>query len=537
VTPLLAALEVQEGELRAVDVGRLGGEGAGAVEWVMRALGGELSERKLEREVEEHPPDAACATELGAVAALCELRDSSPRPFPVCAVISDLSPSAAWAQISADRFLVTDDEAAVTLADHGVDGHRVLVIGPVGEASFAAACGEDRAQLRRRYKLAGTVVVVEVAGLEVETVSQLALQLSLVEREMLFLFDAGSDRDVAAALRTQVPALGLRAKLFGTSEDAPLYWCCADALVARPTDRAVSRSLQLGVPLVCLSPEGGAESRTAKELEARGLGVAAQSPLMLSAALERLLSGSRKKSAVSGWDGAGACAAIALLLAQQKDEVVQERVEARAAARRAGVEDAAGFASWAAQAGAPAGALEDLGGAEGAPSAPPPGEINRLRAEVHRRRERVSRTLADAQRQAQSWDAKRASADKAGNSRAAQEAERNGDLERARMHAALQELAQLDVEEKRLESASEAAESFTPPPVAKSKKRSGGGTSAHARPSVDDELERLKQRAGSSASAGAKPRKKKQGKRKSGTSAVDDELAALKRKMARKRKR
>jgi UDP-N-acetylglucosamine:LPS N-acetylglucosamine transferase len=547
-TPLLAALEVQEAQLRALDVGRLGADGGGAVEWVMRALGGELSERKLEREVEQHPPDAACAMELGAVLALCELRDNSARGFPVSAVIPELSPSAAWAQCSADRFLVMDDEAAVALSDHGVDSDRIVVVGAFAEASYAQAAAQGRDALRRRFKLTGKVVVVEVAGLGPETVSQLALQLSLVGAEATYMFDAGSDRDAATALRTQVPALGLRAKLFGVSDEAPLYWRCADAVVARPGERAALRCLLLGTPLVCLTPEGHAAQRRSSDLEARGAGAVANSPLMVSSALERLLASPPAASGIAGLDGAGGCAAVMQVLALNREAIVEERASAQAASVRAGVEDAAGYAKWAAQASAPAGSLEDLGGAGPAPRVPPRAELERLRKEVQKRRERVSRTVADAQKQAGSWEAKRASAEEQGNRQSAQQAERNADLERARMHAALQEMAELQAEEKRLDEAAEAAETFQPPPAATAAPPPrGGGTSTHARPSVDDELDRLKRSAGSADSSGASSgrtsskKSAKSGKKQrggAGTSTVDDELAALKRKMAaRKRKR
>ena len=103
-------------------------------------------------------------------------------PAPVIAVVGDLDPAAAWAQTDADRFVAVDELAAVALADAGVEGDRILVVGAIGERAFAEAGATRIARaLRTRFKLAGKIALVEVAGLGAELTGQLALQLSLLD--------------------------------------------------------------------------------------------------------------------------------------------------------------------------------------------------------------------------------------------------------------------------------------------------------------------------------------------------------------------
>jgi len=167
VTPVLAALEASGLKVRAIDVGRVGSRSDGTLDRVMRAIVGELAERRLARELGSYPPDVVVAFDPGSTTALTLARDSATKPAPVVAVIDALAPESEWASTDADRFLVVDDEAAYALTSHGVEGARILPIGAVCEAAFAAAAKESRAALRTRFKVGSDrpVVLVEVSGL------------------------------------------------------------------------------------------------------------------------------------------------------------------------------------------------------------------------------------------------------------------------------------------------------------------------------------------------------------------------------------
>jgi hypothetical protein len=553
VTPVLAALQAGGVTLRALDGGHIGGEGGGAIDWVMRAIGGDVLEHQLSKELETFRPDAVVCFEARAARAACELRDKSLRPFPVLAVVNDLAPSAAWSQSAADRYFVVDDEAAVQLEDHGVVGHRILPVGCIGEYSFAEAGALDRKSLRKRFGLANRVVLVEVEGLGAEQSGQLALQLSLVSGDVTFLFDAGDDTDAAAALRVQVPILDMKAKLFGRTGEAPLLWRTADVVIAKATESSVGRAMAVGAKMVCLSPTSGDEAHRSNALEERKQGAIATNALMVGSALERLLASGAPGFEGAGIDGAAVVADAAWLIGTQRLDVVEERQAAQSAGRKADIEDASEYAAWAAKAATPAGALEDLGGSGGgakvsgtAPRRPDAARLKRLRLEIKERRGHVARTIADAQKQTASWESQRAKAESLDNAGMAKKAERNADMERARMHTALAEMAGLEAEEKSLEDAARAAaavpETEIPPQSESFRRGSGTSTSqstAHrpsARPSVAEELERLRREADGNPAAKAKTSTKTRKRKAKKGSGVDDELAALKRKMAQKRR-
>jgi len=541
VVPVLAALEAAGMRVRAIDVGAAGGGGAGVADRVLRALLGEGAERRLRKELEVSPPDAAVVFDPHAALALTVARDQVPNPAPVIAVVGELEPATAWAQTDADRFVAVDDLAAVALADAGVEGERILVVGAIGERAFADAGREDRAALRARFKLSGKLALVEVAGLGPELTGQLALQLSLLEGgdAITWLFDAAGDVDSAAVLRRQVPALGLRAKLFGATGDAGLLWRAADVIVARPRPEAVSRLLLIGGKLVALVDDNIAGSaKAAAALEARKRAVAAKGLLLLASALDSAFGGTPQPPTPDGGDN---IADIVAAVAADKRGIIDERRVAAQAVTRDRVRAASAAASAVAATAAMPGELEDLGGAPAAPVPPPDAaELARLRTEVQRRVVELTRSMATARDmaaklgdEARAARAKEsAGAGAPGSTEAGDEAaqlERRADAERAKMHSLLAELANLDSELRELERASKAAAEAAR--TAPSATASSPRASSQARPTLDDALDELKRRAAgtpaSNHTATARPAPKKPA-----TSTVEDDLAALKQKMA-----
>ncbi|MBK9031982.1 MAG: hypothetical protein IPL61_11755 [Myxococcales bacterium] len=506
VVPVLAACEAAGMRVRAIDLGAVGGH------WLpdrfRRALLGESAERRLRKEMDSNPPDVAVAFDPLATAALTLARDAVANPAPVVGVVGELEPARGWGETNADRVCAIDDHAAVALADGGVEGDRVLVVGAIGERAFAEAGAEGRAGLAQRFGLATRAVVVEVAGLGAEATGALALQLSLadVSEGLTFLFDAAGDVEAAAVLRRQVPVLGLRAKLFGSTADAARTWRVGDVIVARPSTRALARAALVGARLVALVDDGVANAESlARALELRGAGVGAKGTLLVSSAIEAALAA---PGLAPRPDGALAVAEVIWAVGVDKRAVIEEgRAEARAATHER-LRSTTTAATAAARAAAMPGELEDLGGDSAPPPPPPPpiADVDAVRAEATARKAELVRSVEAARRTA---DAAIASGDTA-----------RAERERTGMHRLLSELAALDQELAALDAAAVAARAAaanvgTAPPPPPPRQRP-------AAPPVDPLADLRRKAAGASRAASV---------------SVDDELAALKRRMADSKKK
>jgi hypothetical protein len=565
VVPVLAAIEAAGMRVRAIDVGAAGGGGGGVADRVRRALLGEGAERRLRRELELSPPDVAVVFDPHAALSLTTARDNVPAiagaAAPVIGVVGDLDPAAIWAQTDCDRFVAVDELAAVALADAGVEGDRILVVGAIGERAFAEAGSQDRNALRTRFKLGGPaaspggnkVALVEVAGLGAEQTGQLALQLSLLDGndKITFLFDAAGDPDAAAVLRRQVPTLGLRAKLFGSTPDAPLLWRAADVIVARPRPEVVARVMLVGGRLVALIDDSVVNAaRAAHALEIRKRCIAAKGLLLLSSALESAFGGSPPGPTGDGSDNT---ADIVAAVANDKRGVIDERRIAAQAATRDRVRAASAATSAAAAAHAMPGDLEDLGGSTDnfadTSAIPDAAELARLRAEVEQRKAELTKSMMAARDAGTRFSEQARAAKDRGAADEATQLERKADAERARMHALLAELASLEQELAELErvrkTVSDLPPRSTPRPSASASVSDDLGDLGDLgdipytppAPDLDDALSDLKRRANAPGATttkpkpGAKPGPASSGAGKKPSSTVDDELAALKRKM------
>jgi UDP-N-acetylglucosamine:LPS N-acetylglucosamine transferase len=461
VTPLAAALSARDLQVKTVDLGRVGETGS-RLGRVVQALIGEVEAGRLLRELAASQPRVAVALDPGALAALVLARDRRVAATPAVGVVPDLAPGRRWA-VNADRFAVIDDEAAVALSDLGVDGARVVVIGPIVPRAIHEAAAEPRGAIRREYKLpeAGPVALVDCRGFELEALAQVTLQMSLLSRAAHVLFDAGGDAEAAAQVRRQVPGLGIKGKLFGETPNAPRLWRAADLVVARPTSRALHAARALGAVVIAVEPEGERQLADARALVERGLGLVAEKVVFVSGAVDAALG--KRQVSPAGADGAAEAAELVAQVAAHKDEVLAETF-ASAAGPDEPVEAAGDLED-----------LGDLGFGDDAPAPPP---------RVSAAEERLRKELADARAEAERWERRRALAEAQGDRALAAQAAREADRKRARMHEALESLKRM---------AARGGAAAPPEDPLEALRRKARATPAEPAPkSLDDELAALK---------------------------------------------
>jgi len=275
---------------------------------------------------------------------------------------------------------------------------------------------------------------------------------------------------------------------------------------------------------------GSARAAAALELRKRGIG--AKGLLLLSSALDSAFGGVQPSPTA---DGADQIADIVFAVCADKRGVVDERRQAAQAATRDRVRAASAAVNAAAATTAMPGELEDLGGA---PPEPGPSidaaELARLKAEVQQRKTEMTRSMAAARDAATKLSDQAKGAAARGAADEATQLERRADSERAKMHAFLAELATLEQELAELERVAKTIQDAP---------RSSAADAPPQRPrtpppSLDDALDDLKRRAGGPGGAAApKQSAPASGSKSTRTgkpqaSSVDDELAALKKKMA-----
>ncbi|MFH0901989.1 MAG: hypothetical protein V2A73_15270 [Pseudomonadota bacterium] len=335
--------------VRQVDLGKVPAIRDRGGAWrALQAIWGEGGAHSLERALAEHAPQATVVFEPNAAALLVRERNrrlaalalersevetaSAALPFPVIAVVAEMAPRSSWNQ-DADRYAVVDDEAAVVLADSGVDGARVVTTGPPVARDTARAAREAKTAIRAAFSLPSDeqILLVNATSLGRDVLATVVLQLALLRKQTLVLFDAEKNIDAATIIRNQVPGLGLRAKLFGATGDSARLWRASDVVITRPTPAAILRGLASGCALVAIEPHGDQETSEVRSLVDRGLGCEIPRALLLATAIEPWLAGRSSRvatlAAYSRNDAAASVAALVRQVAAQRESILIETLE------------------------------------------------------------------------------------------------------------------------------------------------------------------------------------------------------------------
>ncbi len=234
----------------------------------------------------------------------------------VVAVLPTLDAGSADWDLDAEVVLVAHRAAVEAVVARGVERDRVRVVGPIAPAGWAPH--PDRAALRAELGLPAEVpwVVVRAQALDLDDLGPTLVQLSLVSRSAVWLFDVAGDPEAARLLRRRVPGHGLDAHMFAEGPDALAAYQAADVVLARLGGTEALRALAVGAGLVCPQPRGD-QLALAHRLETEGLAHVADAAATLSVTLDTALAPEaleRARAAVAALDAAGGATRVAAAL-------------------------------------------------------------------------------------------------------------------------------------------------------------------------------------------------------------------------------
>lgn len=208
--------------------------------------------------------------------------------------------------LDADLVLVPHEALVADVVALGARRERVRVCGPIAPDGWSPS--DDRGAARERLALGeDPCVVVRAHALERDDLAPSLVQLSLVRRDVRWLFDVGSDVELAKRLRDHVPGYGLDALMFADGGDALHAYRAADAALGRIGGAETSRALATGAALVFVPPRSG-ELRLAHIIEEAGLARIADSAATLGVTLDAALTDealAAGRAASVGLDAAG----------------------------------------------------------------------------------------------------------------------------------------------------------------------------------------------------------------------------------------
>ncbi len=233
-------------------------------------------------------------------------------------------------ELDADRVLVAHEGLIPLAIRAGASRERIAVVGPVAPAGWTPC--DDRAALKADMGLRADVpwVVVCAHALDLEDPAPTLVQLSLVSRDAVWLFDVGTDADAARLLRRRVPGYGLDASMFAEGPDAVRVYQAADVVLGRLDGAEAMRAFAVGASLVTPRPRRS-QLALAHVVETAGLASIADAAATLSVTLDAALTPAaleRGRARSLGLDAAAGAERVAAAVRELEADVQLDRAPA-----------------------------------------------------------------------------------------------------------------------------------------------------------------------------------------------------------------
>ncbi|MBW2732192.1 MAG: hypothetical protein JRH20_07340 [Deltaproteobacteria bacterium] len=313
------------------------------------------------------------------------------------------------------------------LVESQARGQGASLVGPLVGEDIEHAAKVDREVYHQRFSLNGaqSKVLASADGLGESELSSLLFQLGLLAKGTEVLIDIGSDASMADLLRRRAQEYDVKAYLFGECEERASLWAVADIVVGVPHAAMIRRALYLQTPFAAVELRED-DRRMAGALESLGLGRGGNLSTM-SAVVEVLLGERRDASVV--YRGVPRDARVRLL------DLVERCIAAppKPAATRSESPStkSPSVESPSTSAGSQKGPLEAIG------------ESGQGVSDDGARHHLAEEQVAEHGQQVARWQRRLELATDRGDSALMEEAQRRLEAHRARMHAALAELASM----------------------------------------------------------------------------------------------
>ncbi len=226
-------------------------------------------------------------------------------------VVCELDPPSDWFGAPLRALLVADEEAAERAVAQGMAEERLFVVGlPTCEAFAEPPLDREAARRLLGLDPSGQVLLVAGAGMRPAEIREILGRIGPECRKATLLVDVGLDPEAFSVLSGATGAV-----ILGKRPDVAACWAAAQVVVGRARPDVVSRALATGLPVILLPPGSPTEERTARGVEARGLGWAGESLEGLGGFAQMVLdAGGPPTERVSGWRRPGVADRIAGVL-------------------------------------------------------------------------------------------------------------------------------------------------------------------------------------------------------------------------------
>lgn len=244
---------------------------------------------RLDMFMQEFRPGAVICTHPFAAVAISAWKKRKQVKIPaITGVITDFTIHPFWPQSDLDGYFVSSPELAETMAETGVPGERIWVVGiPVG-SRFGRTLNRNLIKLKLGLDPHKTTVLVTGGGLGLGGLKEAVEALGTLETPIQIMAVTGLNPVLQQSLERVIRDLGNPVKVFSFVDNMADLMRASDIIVSKPGGITVAEALVTGKPVVIWKPLPGQEERNSSFLVRHSLARLAGDLQSLAAVVKEL---------------------------------------------------------------------------------------------------------------------------------------------------------------------------------------------------------------------------------------------------------
>lgn len=250
--------------------------------------------------IERERPDVVVCTHAFPCGAMAEYKAAYAGAPPVIGVVTDFAVHGFWIHHNVDGYVVATESVREALVARGVSRERVFAHGIPVQPQFARPL-EPRATLRARLGLPreGPVALLMGGGLGIGPLERMLQALERSRVPVAAVAIAGRNGRTERRVRALAEGLSRPVSVLGFVDNVYDYMHACDVLVTKPGGLTAAEALAARIPMLLCKPLPGQEERNARVLVEGRCALRVPTLRELPAALDGLLSDSRRRTAMS----------------------------------------------------------------------------------------------------------------------------------------------------------------------------------------------------------------------------------------------
>lgn len=253
---------------------------------------------KLKTLLDDFAPDVVVCTQAFPCGMVADYKKSFGLSTPLMGVLTDYAPHSYWIYNNVDRYIVPCEETGRSLANNGIDQHKISAFGIPIDPKFASPHRPDREILKGLSLDPEKPCVLIMGGTQgLGPIKEMVALIDNIYQDIQAVIAAGTNKKLYSWLANKKFHKRVVILPFAVNIDELMQ--VSDVILTKPGGITTAEALAKGLPMLIVNPLPGQEAMNTRYLLSENVAIKADSPQDAVVLLNELLYNSDKLGAMS----------------------------------------------------------------------------------------------------------------------------------------------------------------------------------------------------------------------------------------------